>query len=269
MPEVIKFQNETYLKDEQYKNSANLTARSELHRRFSTAVINWPHWVFSQLALEPNSRVLECGCGPGWLWRHNEPQIPANCHITLTDLSVGMVAEAEAALKNSQTDFHFQPANMQQLPFPEHAFDVVVANHMLYHVPDFEQALAEVRRVLPENGRFYAATNGKGHLRELWQLAEQMLPELEAEDERWHLPFSLENGAELLRPYFSKIERREFEDKLVVTEAEPIVAYLNSSAKILEISVEKWQQMLSFLQEKIDRSGSIIIRKETGLFVCQ
>ena len=44
--------------------------------------------------------------------------------------------------------------DLQALPFPEACFDAVIANHMLYHVPDRPRALAEVQRVLkPHVGR--------------------------------------------------------------------------------------------------------------------
>ena len=54
-----------------------------------------------------------------------------------------------------------------RLPFEADTFDAVVANHMLYHVPDRAQALAEMQRVLKPGGQVYLATNGLAHLREL------------------------------------------------------------------------------------------------------
>ena len=71
MSEVKLFQDSYYLQRNQYRDSRNLDARAELHRRFSTAVTDWQPWVFDLLQLKPEMRVLECGCGPGWLWREN------------------------------------------------------------------------------------------------------------------------------------------------------------------------------------------------------
>ena len=62
--------NQTYLR-EQYKNAANLNDRIQLHVRFSTNPYDFHMWVFDQLKLGPDSRVLELGCGPGSLWRPN------------------------------------------------------------------------------------------------------------------------------------------------------------------------------------------------------
>ena len=55
----------------------------------------------------------------------------------------------------------------QDIPFEDDTFGCVVANHMLYHVPDLDKGLAEIRRVLKPGGKLYAATNGEAHMLEL------------------------------------------------------------------------------------------------------
>ncbi len=61
----------------------------------------------------------------------------------------------------------YRVADIRALPFEDESFDGVVANHMLYHVPDRPQALAEIRRVLRSAGRVFATTNGGDHLQEI------------------------------------------------------------------------------------------------------
>ena len=275
MASSTPFQDPQFLKSEQYRDSSNLDARAELHRRFSTAVTPWHQWVFQQLNLPPGSRLLECGCGPGWLWRHNLDALPPGCHVTLTDLSDGMVAEAQAALAASGHDFRFRPADIQDLPFADDSFDVVIANHMLYHVPDRSQALAEVRRVLVENGRFYAATNGRHHMQELWQIGERLFPNTAVpltQLRAWRGigSFQLENGREQLTAVFPHVALHFYEDGLAVTEADPLIAYLHSTSLMQDKTIltqEKEAQLHRELQEQINRNGAIHITKETGLFV--
>lgn len=271
------FQDPDFLKTEQYKDASNLDARAALHRRFSTASSEWQPWVFDQIALQSGETVLECGCGPGWLWRENASRIPAGCTITLTDLSPGMVAEAEAALTDTEADFRFQPASIMDLPFADDSFDVVVANHMLYHVPDRDKALAEVRRVLKANGRFVAATNGNNHMIELTQMGNDLFPE-GSEAVRvgrlgsatsMSLGFRLENGAEQLRPYFSQIELLPYPDGLRITAAEPLVAYVLSTVQHLTIPDTVRQQLHDYFAAKIAADGAITITKESGLFVAR
>jgi ubiquinone/menaquinone biosynthesis C-methylase UbiE len=273
MNSIPNFQDMTYLREKQYKNSANLGARAELHRRFGTAVTPWHPWVFEHLGLAAVTAVLECGCGPGWLWRENRERIPPGCQITLTDLSAGMVAEAEAALADSGHDFQWQTADIQQLPFPDASFDVVIANHMLYHVPDLAQALREVRRVLKGDGRFIAATNGRNHLRELWQIGLELGIGVEGNFQGFltnESLFQLENGAEWLTAVFPQVSIFRYEDELVVTEAEPILNFLLSTSLAAENQMptpETIAQVRQRLTQQIARDGAVAITKETGLFV--
>lgn len=262
------YQNPAYLKETQYKDSSNLDARAELHRRFSTAVFNWHEWAFEQLNIQPNSRILECGCGPGWLWRENLERIPAGCSITLTDLSAGMVAEAEsaiteaeAALADSDHDFTFKIANIEELPFADGEFDIIVGNHMLYHVPDLDKGLGEVRRVLAENGRFHTATNGATHMQELRALRDM------AQTVRWNLSFRLENGRELLAPHFNDIRLDLFEDSLEVTEVEPLMNYILS---MKQADSADWEEGVRQARQEVERvigeNGRFHITKSSGLF---
>lgn len=268
------FQDTTYLKEKQYKDSANLEARAALHRRFRTAVTPWQVWVFDHLELAPGTAVLECGCGPGWLWRDNANRIPESCHITLADLSAGMVATAEAALRESGHDFRFHTADMQKLPFADDSFDMVIANHMLYHVPDLAQALREARRVLRPHGRFIAATNGQNHLRELWQIGLELWPGVGNRLQQllageWSFSFQLENGAEWLTAVFSQVSMFRYDDQLAVTEAEPILNFLLSTALAAENArpaPETIAQVRQKLAQQIAQEGAIHITKESGLF---
>ena len=271
-------QNQAYLKNEQYKDSSNLGARANLHELFSTTKIPWHVWVFDQMEVQPGMIILECGCGPGWLWRNNVERIPVDCHITLTDLSDGMIAEAQEALSNTATEFQFETADIQELPYADNSFDIVVANHMLYHVPDLSQGLSEIKRVLKPDGRFFAATNGNNHMKELKQMADEMgdakatfLEKVGFDENKfvWKLAFRLENGAELLTPYFENIRLEIFDDSLEVTEAQPLADYIKSTFRMANATPEIQQMIDEYVAQKIAQEGMIHITKETGLFTAQ
>ncbi len=66
---------------QQYQTAANLNARIDLRRRFSANPYPWHRWVFDQLALPADARILELGCGPADLWRENADRIPTGCDI--------------------------------------------------------------------------------------------------------------------------------------------------------------------------------------------
>jgi ubiquinone/menaquinone biosynthesis C-methylase UbiE len=257
MPNIA---DQSYLR-EQYKNAANLNDRIQLHVRFSTNRYDFHMWVFDQLKLAPDSRVLELGCGPGSLWRPNMARIPAGWQITLTDFSPGMLAEARANLAGTHP-FAFEQADAQAIPFADASFDAVIANHMLYHVPDRTKAFAEIRRVLQPAGRFYAATNGEAHLREMHELVQQF----DSTIDLWNrMTFRLEGGAAELAPYFSHVSLHRYPSALVVTEAEPLVAFVASMIGA-ELTGARRAAFTQLVEERIAADGAIHITKDTGLF---
>jgi ubiquinone/menaquinone biosynthesis C-methylase UbiE len=154
----------------------------------------------------------------------------------------------------------------QAIPFPATSSDAILANHMLYHVPDLPRALGEIRRVLKPGGKFYAATNGRDHMRELGELTS----EFGIKPASATLPFTLENGEQLLSKYYSSVRRFDFVDALVVTEVEPLVAYIlsMSSAKVLR-GTETEQRLRQAIAERITNDGAIRVTKSPGLFVAQ
>jgi ubiquinone/menaquinone biosynthesis C-methylase UbiE len=255
-----------YLLNEQYKDASNLNARIQLHQRFGTSKIDWHRWVFEQFALAEDSRILELGSGPGHLWQKNLERIPPHCQITLSDFSEGMLQEAKNNLAHSAARFSFQVIDAQSIPFKDASFDIVVANHMLYHVPDRTCAFSEIKRVLQPQGRFYAATNGEAHLQEIRDLVQRCFP-FSANRKRRENSFSLENGAAQLAPWFSHVEMRRYEDALVVTEVEPLVAFVLSTRAKLVLTEEQVHQLREIVTRELAQHGAIAITKATGLFV--
>ena len=248
----------------QYRDSTNLRARAGLHARFSSNKVNWLSWVFERLDLQRGSRVLEVGCGTGELWRHNLAGVPSGCEIVVSDLSPGMASEAREKLAQ---DGRFAPCacDAQQLPFPAESFDQVIANHMLYHVPDRRRALGEMWRVLRPGGRLAAATNGSRHMRELWQMLERVSPGSQAKAVAVDGGFSLQNGTEQLEEWFTDVTIARRGDSLEVTEAGPVVDYARSS-ELYDLSGDRASRLAALVECEIVRHGSFAITKEAGLF---
>ena len=246
----------SFLLERQYQSADNLQARISLHERFSTSSQSFPEWILDHLAAPPSADILEVGCGNGNLWVANGCRIPPGWRLTLTDFSEGMVDEARRRLGDRAT---FQIADVTELPFGDEAFDAVIANHMLFHVPDRSRALAEIARVLRRRGLLIATTNGRGHMGELWALMR------EPDNERWFEQFSLENGAAQLRSLFTDVEVHRFGDGLEVTEVEPLLAFVRSL-------VDR-EHRLSDVAERaaaaIACDGAFRVTKSVGLFRCR
>ena len=109
--------DQTYLLNDQYKDASNFTARFQLHERFSVNPQGWFPWVLDRVRLPAEARVLEVGCGPGWLWERNLERIPKGWDVTLTDFSPGMLEEAKHNLPDGDRRFRFEVADAQAITF--------------------------------------------------------------------------------------------------------------------------------------------------------
>jgi SAM-dependent methyltransferase len=155
-------------------------------------------------------------------------------------------------------------ADAQRVPFAEDTFDCVLAMHMLYHVPDRDLALAEIRRVLRPGGVMLAVTNSHRHLQELNELVDAS---------RAYLRFSSESGGAELTRHFTSVDRHDLRSALVVTEVEPIVAYIASMGSVTDGANNVGSPLLRHVERQvraeIEANGAFRIRTDVGCFVCR
>jgi ubiquinone/menaquinone biosynthesis C-methylase UbiE len=261
---------------EQYQNSSNLNARIALHQKFSTSKTDFHVWLFDQMSFSEHTKFLELGTGSAKFWRVNRERIPKGWDITLSDLSEGMLQDARKNVTEIPANFSFQQVDAQTIPFEDKTFDLVMANAMLYHVPNVDKALAEIRRVLKPEGRFYGSTGGLNHMKELDDFVqEHMAPKLPGVFERMGegitKHFALENGEEQLSKHFENVKvHLPPKSHLHVTEAEPFIAYILSmarwSALVEAVSKEQVDEVVTESREIAEKSLPIRITTSGGLF---
>ena len=97
--------------------------------------------------------VLELATGTGLIARHI---VNAAAHIEATDASAEMIAEAKR--DNRSVKLYFSVQDMFRLPYADESFDVVIVSNALHIVPQPENALAEIKRVLKDDGVLIAPT---------------------------------------------------------------------------------------------------------------
>ena len=265
MPKMSKITNLAYLKNNQYQNAANLDAQLSLHYRFSTNPHGWFPWVFDSLERLPRqARVLELGCGPAYMWSTCAQRISPEWSITLSDLSDDMCLAAWRNLVITGRAFKYEQIDAQSIPYPDETFDIVIANHVLHHVPDQLKALQEIRRVLKPRGHLVAATNGEKHLEELHTWVKQI--SLGKNYQPLRIAFTLENGRKQLSPLFMDIEIHRYEDNLRITEIEPLIAYIRSSLNT-ELSETELENLHQSLEIKLRSNPVLTVTKDAGLFL--
>ncbi|NNU65641.1 MULTISPECIES: class I SAM-dependent methyltransferase [Rhizobium] len=251
---------------EQYGDSRKLAARARLHSQYTIAETAWFPWIAAQLPLKPGDRVLDVGCGPAWFWAATAGLLPADLHLTLADLSPGMVDEAMArcsalpfgSVRGCQAD-------AVALPFEDDTFDAVIAMHMLYHLPDPAAGIADMSRVLKPGGVLAVTTNGADNMREIYELtavfgSAPSDPAAEA--------FGYDAAERSMRSQFGNVSMSQHPAGLRITEPEDVFLALTSyppGDRAGETQLIRFRQAIA--EAFSQRSGVLEVRKETALFL--
>ena len=267
---MSRFSDPNYLKNEQYKNSSNLSARIRLHELYSVIDYDFHNWLFDLMLVDfpLNARILEVGCGTGSIWTKNMDRVPSGWDVTLTDLSPGMLEDARKNLGEAADRFKFQEADAQDIPFDNEMFDGVIANAMLYHVPDRARAIGELKRVLKPGGSFHAVTMGVDHMLEGYQLVQAALPNHHFDRPTPQNGFDLDNALLELDQHFADVKLLRYPSHLAITEAQPYIDYLRSMIT-LELPLESLQIVEDHVHMLVERDGVIRISKDVGVLVAR
>lgn len=218
------------------------------------------------MVVSSDADVLDVGCGNGPYERllHDRGHIGG---LVASDVSIGM-------LRTVRNGWRTQ-ADVQDLPFSDSTFDVVLAPHMLYHVADIARAAYECRRVLRTEGVFIAVTNGENNMRPFLDLVEAAVGtgwqmRRPAEDH-----FSLENGADQLTSAFTSVERIDCTPSdLVVADLDLLTDYLASVGDHYETEIDTpWASVVEKVRGmaagELETVGHLRWPTRVGAFVCR
>lgn len=255
--------NSTDMVKAQYKTSANLNTRINIHEKYSTNKQGFGNWIVSNYDIKTGSKILELGCGTGSMWKSHLDLLDNGSQIILTDFSEGMIDTARATL-GEHPNVAYQVVDIENIPFEDNSFDIVIANMMLYHVPHLGKGLEEVRRVLKKDGCFYCATFGENGI---LPFVCGLLKDYGVED-KTNTSFTLQNGGDILQKYFSNVCRKDYEDSLAVTNLDDLINYLYSYSEMTNIVEVEREKVKTVLKNKM-LNDVLIIPKEYGTFICK
>lgn len=256
-----------YLRKVAYSNAAKLDVRvafwkkygGDVRKQFGGGLVE---------GFSPRSRasILEVGCGTGEFWTILGNGFQPEWSVTLSDLSSGMLADARARLSTIRSGLRFLVADVQNLPFVAGVFDAVVANYMLYHLPDVDKGIGEIARVLRADGTLYASTNGENHLREIRRLQERFSTAAVADTgTASHVStFSLENGGASLSRHFADVRAHQQANMLEVSSVDDLMLYLESFSTPMDLEAVR-----RYLELEFQQKGGISITRSSGYFVAR
>jgi SAM-dependent methyltransferase len=196
-----------------YADPSLLRARQQTY-----AASNFVDWVLDRLPLAAAGTVLDAGAGVGRFTIPIAQRVAG--HIVATDLFPGMLRAIGSPVARCVAD-------IQALPFATGRFDLVLANHVLYHLPDLDRGVRELARVTSPAGTFAATTNADDIPVAVLDLHRAALDRLGVPTEpEGPSAFSLRNGEEVLRRSFGDVRLHTFRAEQVFgTAAELVAAY--------------------------------------------
>ncbi|MFN8633310.1 MAG: methyltransferase domain-containing protein [Chloroflexota bacterium] len=257
----------------QYGDSEKLKIRLETHEQYSEHVNqDWHRHFTAQLTPAAGDTVLDVGCGFGAFH-------PALCavgaRVLAFDFSPGMAQESVRNAVSAGLDVRVLRADAQQIPLADCSVDHALASHMLYHVPDIERALMEMRRVVKPGGRVLLITNAADHSARLRDLHERAAHDC-GYTSAVAFPttrFSLDH-LPLVRSVFPNAQLLRLPNAFLFPTVEPALRYYASGfVDSIEDRPEDGshrapmlQRMSELIQEIVDREGVFRVPKDAGAF---
>lgn len=252
--------NDSEKVQEQYAKANGLNTRISIHDKYSTNKMGISNWNFTIYQIERGMKVLELGCGTGSMWIEHKDVIEKCSELVLSDFSEGMLASAKANL-GGLSNVTYKIIDIMDIPYEDGDFDVVIANYMLYHVPDIDKALSEVNRVLRKGGYFYAGTSGEKGIMET-------IVDWLGLGKVYVNTFSLENGGDRLKNYFPEVEIQRYHDSLEVTDIDDLMDYIYSGITFNKVCTLTEREVRDILESHME-NGIIKLPKDPGMFVCK
>ncbi len=236
-----------------YATDHNLRVLEETYAKYCVPRTDFAAWTLETIDWTGDEVVLDIGAGAG---NHYSRLIKAQPEIEYyaVDLSPSLLYKHPCAADRLAF------GDALELPYADESFDVVMANHVLYHMGDIDTCLAEIKRVLKPDGRILASTDSLHTTPELQVLIRRamvLLSENGAQVQPLSLPcqaFALENGTRILARHFYAVVRHDLPRQLVFDAVEPALEYLESMRDLRQHDLPddvSWDDMMLIMQQQM------------------
>lgn len=263
--------NDPAMLDSLYRTDAGLAARQALYR-WTRRPVDLPAEAVAALAWV-SGVVVDVGCGNGAYVARLKDDRP-DLRVLGVDLSVGMLVGLRASAGHRE----LAAADAAGLPLADASVEAALAMHMLYHLPDPDRGVGEIRRILRPGGLALVATNARDDKLEIEDLLNRALVAAGGEpldrELGAHRDFSLEALVPILSAHFRSVDVTEWRTEIIVPEPAPVVAYLDSIRPVVTLSSGMpWTAVLRAAAEltavAVRRDGAFRITGHVGMAVCR
>lgn len=256
-----------------YANERNLRIHEETQAKYAVPAVDFVRWTLDTITWAGDEVVLDIGPGRGSHYARLMQAQPALAYFAL-DLSPNLL------LNHPCASDHLALGDAMRLPYCDDSFDIVMANHVLYHLADVDAGLDEIKRVLKPDGRVLAATDSLQNLIQLQMLIHRANVFLSNNGTRVNPPplpceaFALENGTRILARHFYAVVRHDLPCRLIFDDIEPALQYLDNMRELRQDSLPddvSWDDMMlymrQFMTQLMQASGKLEIDLAIGALV--
>ena len=265
-----------FLTKEEYGTDQHLATRIRTHQLYTQPQVNFADWVLDHVQWQGDEAVLDIGCGSGMYVEPVLARLTGGGRLWAGDLSMGMLQDLAA--KGVPAGVTLFNVDAMELPLPDDCCDVIMANHMLYHVPDIGRAVSEARRVLRPDGWFLTVANARNNMQVLIDAvssaAQALGYDIQLPNANAAMKFRLEDGASWFEPSFSQVRQSVLDSALIFPAAEPVLAYVDSLRAFYASSLPNeldWDALLQHLAQQINiiiaDVGEFRAPKTSGVFI--
>ncbi|MCY3916575.1 MAG: class I SAM-dependent methyltransferase [Chloroflexi bacterium] len=256
-----------------YETDRNLRIHEETQAKYSVPRVDFVRWTLDTIDWTGNEVILDIGAGRGGHYARLMQEQPDITYFAL-DLSPSLLRCHPCAADRLAL------GDAMRLPFHSDSFDIVMANHVLYHLADVDAGLAEIKRVLKPDGRVLAATDSLHNIPQLQMLihrANVFLSDNGVKVKPPTLPcdaFALENGTRILARHFFAVVRHDLPCQLKFDDIEPAMEYLESMRDLRQGGLPEdvdWEHMMMVVRRDMTQllqlGGSLDIDLAVGALV--
>ena len=247
-------------------------AGTDLFGKYSVNTEKWTPFLYRNIQPQTQEEILELDIGNGGFWIENASQVP-RCHITISSMHQRVLDEVklrwqQATWSNSvAVSFCQIPAGDFALPMK--AYDKVLALHLFVRSAEIRSTLRICRKALKPGGIFYTTAIGHDHMKELWDLARQLDPQIHFYNLDSLDQFSVETGEALLNEFFDEVSWRPFHTHIETEDVEVLTEYLWASYSNIQTVLEGRKDRLAAHIKKRLKGKPLYISENTGIFVCR